>query len=355
MATSGTFTFGLATVDDIITDAFERIGVIPDLLVPQNARSAIRSLNFSLTSLLNRGLNLWTVQEEMLTLLPNQATYTLPDFTQDLLEVTLRQSVRNLNGTAFSSAGGTAANAFDGDSATACTQVGANGYISYQWASQFGISLVGIQSNTPQTYTLALEYSNDNINWFEGRQLAAQSFAAGDNVWFTIPAPTLGTYFRVRETGGATLDIQELYFNSQINDLVLTNLSRSEYMTLPQKTQTGRPSSFYLNRQINPTITLWLVPNTTYNNLFYTRVAAIQDAGQLTNSLDIPRRYLESITADLAYRLAVKHQKQAKMSADIIQMLKMDKDEQFELATKEDVEHVPLRIYGDYSTGYASL
>lgn len=352
MATSGTYTFGSLLQEQIITDAYERIGILPDLLTAQQIVSAARSINFLFVSWLNRGLNLWTVRQEMLSLVPNQATYTLPSETQDLLDVTLRTSNRNLGGTPFSSAGGVAANAFDGNSSTACTQTAPNGYISYQWGNQFGIQLVGIQSNVTTTYTLALEYSNDGIDWFVVRLLSAQTFTAGTNVWFTIPIPTLGTYFRVRETGGATLNIQELYFNSNLNDTVVTRISRSEYIALPQKNQTGRPSNYYIDRQINPFVTLWPVPDTNYNNLFYTRNISIQDAGQLTNNLDIPRRFFEAITAELSYRLALK---KPDLDLNKIQALKEVAEKEFDLATHEDTEKVPLRIYGDFMQGWTQV
>ena len=78
MATSGTYTFGSLLQEQIITDAYERLGILPDLLTAQQIISAERSINFLFVSWLNRGLNLWTVRQEMLSLVPNQATYTLP-------------------------------------------------------------------------------------------------------------------------------------------------------------------------------------------------------------------------------------------------------------------------------------
>lgn len=351
MSTSGTYNFSSPIVETIVNDAYERIGIIPDVLTSQQIQSAIRSINFTLTSWTNnyKGLKLWTVQQNMLSLNAGQATYNLPPYTIDILEAQLRTSTRNLGGTPFTSAGGNAANAFDGNPNTACTQTAPNGYISYTWTSaQYAIALVGIQSNVTTIYTLALEYSNDGTTWFPGSFPVAQSYPAGTNIWFVIPAPTLGTSFRVRETGGATLNIQEIYFNTMINDTVVTRNSRSEYEAIPNKNQIGRPSSFLVLRTINPTVTLWPAPNNIYNNLFFTTSMQIQDAGQLTSNVQIPSRFIEPLCADVSHRLAVKNEK-----VNLIDRLKAYSDAQFTIAAEEDRERVPLRIYGDYMQGWA--
>lgn len=348
MATSGTHNFQSPQSEEIITDAYERIGILGDDLTAQKIQTAQRSINFILSSWINRGLNLWTVKEEMLAIYQNQNTYELPEATSDVLEVTLRTSNRNLGGTAFASTG-IAQNAFDNNPQTACTQTAPNGNIGYTWTpTQYAIQMVGIQSNVNADYTLVFEYSNDNATWTSVRTLQTQSFPAGLIEWFVIQTPTLGSYFRIRETGGATLDIQELYFNTALNDTLVTRSSRYEYMSFPQKAQTGKPSSFYVKRLINPSIVLWPTPNSQFNNLFYTRVEMPQDIGAMTNTPDVPSRLLEPLTAALSYKLAYKEGKY-----DVAEVLKKDAIEEYIIAANEDRERVPTRIYGDYTQGWS--
>ena len=348
--TSGTYNFQSPQSEQIITDAYERVGIVPDLLTFQKIQTAQRSINFTLAAWINKGLNLWTVKREMLAIYNNQNTYNLPMATSDILEATIRTSNRNLGGTAFSSTG-VAQNAFDNNPATACTQTAPNGNIGYTWGqSQYAIAMVGVQSNATLTYTLVFEYSNDNINWIQVGAPIAQTYNQGIILLFVISVPTLGSYFRIRETGGATLNIQELYFNTALNDTIVTRLSRAEYIAIPQKNQTGRPTSFYVDRQINPVLILWPTPNTLYNNLFYTRVEMPQDIGSMTNTPEIPSRFLEALTANLAYRLALKEGK-----LDRVQILKALSDEEYNIAGQEDRERVPLRIYGDYMQGWTTI
>lgn len=352
MATSNTYNFGTSQSDQLIADAFERAGIRPDVVTGLQVQSAQRSINFILSEWINRGLNLWTVTQSMLNLVPNQSAYQLPIPTSDVLEATIRTSQRQLGGNPFSSSG-VAANAFDGNPNTACTQNAPNGWIAYNYGPciQYAIAMVGIQSNATLTYTLNCEYSNDNINWFTVLSIPAQEFAIGSNTWFVVPVPIFGQYFRIIETGGATLNIQELYFNTTLLDIPISRISREEYIDIPNKSQTGRPTSFWVDRQINPNIYIWPTPIQPYNNLFYTRVRMLQDIGTLINMAEIPQRFFDALTCGLAVRLAVKYNPQEK---DRLMVLKEEYKDAFDMAAREDTESVPLRIFGDYESGWTT-
>ncbi len=351
MATSGTYNFQTTKNINWIEDSLESIGVLPDLITPQMVRSLTRSANLILSQWTNTGPNLFQVKQEVLNLIANQATYLLPTATSTILECTLRTSARPLGGTAFSSAGGTAQNAFDSNAATACTQTSADGYISYNYGTNnnYPIQMVGIQSNTTTTYTLVGEYSTDNVTWTNSVTMTAQTYTAGVNVWFVVQVPTNAQYYRVRETGGATLSIQELYFNTTLYDTVMSPISRSEYIAYPTKNQQGRPTLYYLDRQINPTVTLWPVPIPPYSAMFYTRIRLIQDFGSLQNETEIPQQFF------MAFRDALKLEAALKYKAELVEQFTIEAKESFNAAARENRERVPLRIYGDNSSGWATV
>lgn len=352
MSTSGTYRFSSPQSEQIITDAYERIGIIPDALTDQQITTAQRSLNFILTSWINRGLNLWSVQQSMLALTQNQSSYQLPFDCIDILEATNRTSNRNLGGTPFSSAGGIAANAFDGNANTACTQNAPDGYISYSWGlARYAIAMVGVQSNETLTYRLEFEYSSDGINWFFVIGAVSQVYASGVIKWFVMPIPVPASYFRVREIDGATLNIQELYFNTTVKDTIITRQSRSEYVSIPNKSQTGQPTSFYVDRQIQPVVNIWPTPTAQYNNIYFTYTAISQDIGSMTNNPPVPSRFLESLCAALAFMLAIKNPQAVDLNK--AQILGALADKEYKFAAEEDTERVPLRIYGDYTQGWA--
>jgi hypothetical protein len=348
LALSGTYNFASTQSNALIDEAYRKIGIVPDLIVGEKLVSAQMSANLILSEWMNRGLNLWTLQEGMINLFPNQNSYQLPSYVSKLQVACTRTSIRQNSGTAFSSAGGIAQNAFDGNPATACTQTSPDGYISFNYGNNnlVSIQMVGIQSNSNTTYTPVCEYSNDNINWTLALSIPAQSFVIGQNVWFVIPDPTPAQYFRIRETGGATLNIQELYFNNIIQDIPMSEISHYEYWKLPFKNQTGRPTSFYVDRQISPILRIWPTPTAQFNNLFYTYERMMQDIGQQINSVEIPQRFYNAFVDNLALQLAVKY------SPDKISYLSDMAERSFTLAAKEDVQHVPIRIFGSYLSGW---
>lgn len=358
MATSGTYNFGTTRVNELVDDAYERIGLIPDLLTYNDLYTAQRTSNLIFLSWQNRGLNLWTVQQSMISLKQGQAAYPLPANTVNIEEAVIRTSNRNLGGTAFSSNGGVAQNAFSGNANLACTQNAPNGYISYYWgaSAQYAIQMVGVQSNSNQNYTLLFEYSLDNINWLTVGQPPQQLYPQGVNQWFVIEGPTNGVAFRVREIAGATLDIQELYFNNMLNDTQMSPKARQEYMMYSNKYAQGRPSIYYIDRQINPYVYIYLTPNSQFNNMFFTRKSLIQDIGSLQNTPQIPSRFFESYISSLAYFLAVKKQSDLQIPDTKIALLQQNADSSFAEAAQEDTEKKIVTIMiGDYSSGWGQI
>jgi len=125
--------------------------------------------------------------------------------------------------------------------------------------------------------------------------------------------------------------------NSSSVDFTLTQMSRSEYLTIPNKATTGQPSQYYFNRQVTPTITLWATPDASYTLVYY-YVRRIQDADTLINTTDAPFRFLPCMVAGLAYYLAIKK------APDRIQILKTLYEEEFQRAAAEDANSTPLKL-----------
>jgi hypothetical protein len=85
--TTATTDFNL-DLNAIVEEAFERCGV--ELRSGYDFRTARRSLNLLLLDWANRGINLWTIEEGSIPLVPSTATYDLPADTVDLLEHVIR-------------------------------------------------------------------------------------------------------------------------------------------------------------------------------------------------------------------------------------------------------------------------
>lgn len=90
------------------------------------------------------------------------------------------------------------------------------------------------------------------------------------------------------------------------NDRLILNISRDEYAAYPNKTQQGFPTVYWFNRQIDPVITLWPVPDVsaTYTLRLYNYVQ-IQDAIFAgTTTTNVPYLFYDVYVAGLAKRLA---------------------------------------------------
>lgn len=358
--TSGTYNFQSIQVELIIREAYERIGILGEFVESQKLESAKRSINLLLLEWINEGVNLWTLEYTYLPLIPSQAQYVLPINVSDLTQANLRTSDRQttLNGAASSNTtittdgmgGGIAAQAFDGNPLTACTQTVINGNISYDYGIDDSrqINFVGIQSNSNTLYSIVIESSLDLILWTPLLVVLPQNFITGVTLWLDIPTPRQARAYRIRETGGATLNIQEIYLNDNTLDTPITDISRYEYLTFPNKQLEGRPSVYYLNRKLPPPIlNLWPTPSNLYNCLQYSYIKMMQDVGDFyTNTVDVPSRFYPALIGGLSYQLAIKFR------PEIVGMLQADYKKSFMLAFQEDSESTPININGDYSGNY---
>ena len=127
--------------------------------------------------------------------------------------------------------------------------------------------------------------------------------------------------------------LEASYRNASNIDVPLTKINRSAYQALSNKTSTGQPTQYFVERFIDKiTITLYLTPGSSeagnYLNYYYTK--RIQDAGDYTNDADVPYRFVPCMLAGLAYYLAIK------FSPERIQALKLLYEDELQRALTED-------------------
>lgn len=115
---------------------------------------------------------------------------------------------------------------------------------------------------------------------------------------YTLPADTVDLIEHKLRTGTGT---------SQF-DYNLGRIGVSDYSSITNKNQTGRPTQIYIDRQVgSTTATLWPVPDTSYT-LVYWRLRRIEDPGSpASNTADVLPRYLTALIAALAADLAEKN------------------------------------------------
>jgi hypothetical protein len=150
-------------------------------------------------------------------------------------------------------------------------------------------------------------------------------------------------YTMFRSTGDGTSDATAVYGvddvleasfrNSSNVDTPLTKINRSAYQALSNKTDTGQPTQYFVQRFIDKvTITLYLTPGTSEAGKFinYYYVKRIQDVGDYTNATDVPYRFVPCMSSGLAYYLSIKH------APERTQELKLLYEDELQRALEED-------------------
>ena len=171
------------------------------------------------------------------------------------------------------------------------------------------------------------DWANRGLNrWTMAQTSTSLTSGTAD---YTLGADTIDILSAVIRTGTGTNQ----------SDISLSRLSRDGYISITNKNTTGRPTQFYVDRQINPIVKLWPTPDSadTYT-LVYDRLVRMDDADSAVNTLDVPFRFYPCLAAGLAYYLALKK------APERIQVLKAVYEEEFERAAAEDRDRATLSL-----------
>tara|TARA_R100000963_G_C4644545_1_gene108392 strand:+ start:2073 stop:2957 length:885 start_codon:yes stop_codon:yes gene_type:complete len=292
MATSGSTDFE-PDVAEYVEEAFERCGL--EVRTGYDLKTARRSINLMLADWANRGLNQWTIEETSISLATDVGNY--PGGT---LTITVGASG------SFS-----VAETITGSSSAATATI-----TSLPSATSMAITLpVGTFTNG-ETLTGATSAATTTLS-------AAVDFSSVRN----------------------TIDILSAVVTRDGTDYGIGRLSRDEYLNIPKKTQSGRPSQFYLDRLITPVLKLWPVPDGNTDIVKFDRLVRIDDADDYTNTVSVPFRFYPCFAAGLAYYLSIKR------APDRIQLLKGLYEEELTRAMTEDRDKASFSITPGLSYG----
>ena len=202
---------------------------------------------------------------------------------------------------------------------------------AYERIGMQGVSGYQLKGARRSLNILFQEWANRGLHYWE----------VGNNSLTLVADKATYTMFRSTDDGTSDAtaiygvdDILEASFRNASNvDTPLTKINRSAYQALSNKTSTGQPTQYFVQRFIDKvTITLYLTPGTSeagkFINFYY--VKRIQDAGAYTNDADVPYRFVPCMIAGLAYYLAIK------FAPERIQMLKMLYEDELNRALQED-------------------
>lgn len=289
MATSGTVGQTAIDVTSVIEHAYRRCGKLASTISSELQLSARENLYFLLSDLANRGLSLWCVQKQVLGVSTGQVQFPLQVGTVDVMTALYRTKT-DLTGDSLSGAG------YQG------LDLGAG--------NEAAVYNAAITFTTATNAALVLESSTDGSAWVQQAMFPGGVTVAA-NTWICTDAENAPVvrYWRVRDTSGALPAVGTLTFSTNPYEVPMSKLSNDEYAALPNKTfsvPTGSKSlQFWFDKQTTPRLWVWPSSQGNADQIVVWVQRHIQDVGALTNTLDVPQRWLESIILLLACRCAV--------------------------------------------------
>ena len=113
-------------------------------------------------------------------------------------------------------------------------------------------------------------------------------------------------------------------------DIEVDRISRAEYLNISQKSQTGTPVQYFLQRDTSaPTLFLYPTPDAADTFKYY-GLTKIQDAGDYNDQLEVPTRFIPCLTSGLAYYVSIKK------APERTALLKQLYEEEWQRASEED-------------------
>lgn len=257
-----------------------------------------------LSTMNKRNIALWAVQKQLVGLNAGLGDITTAVGNLDIYNGNIRQ-IQRIDGTATSSSG-TAANAYDQNLATVCTEVGiGNIDITFTTAGT-QLTTIGIMPAASGAWTFGL-WTNDGTGWAL-YQSVSTTVTAGKWLWYDFDGIDATNAFRIASTGTTSLVVAEIVCGNTPQEVPLAAVDRDTFTQLSNRTFLGRPTQYYWDRQIPaPILRIWPIPSTSFEQTYLLSLwiqRQLQDVGTMAQQIEIPDRWYLAIIADLARNLA---------------------------------------------------
>jgi hypothetical protein len=298
MTTTGTTLFNM-DFTEIAEEAWERAG--REMRSGYDLRTARRSMNLMTIEWQSKGINMWTMEQGIITLTPGLATYALPTDTIDLLEHVIRTG-----------------------SNTASTQA--------------DLTITRISVSTYATIPNKLQQARPIQVWIQrlsGETNPTNAVLDGA-ITSTATTITLNTVVGLAGAGFIRLGTEDIYY-TYVSGNTLGGVFRGQNNTTAAAQADG--TAVFVPQL--PAVTVWPTPdNSTTYQFVYWRLRRVQDAGAGVSTADMNFRFLPCLVAGLAYHIAIK----VPELMPRIEMLKQIYNETFEIAAGEDREKAAVRF-----------
>jgi hypothetical protein len=345
MAYSNTTGQTTINVDQLISYAFRDSGKTAEEMTPELVNAGKQALFYNLQNLSNLGVNLWLLENQLYGALTAQQQLYLPKTTIDVREANWVYVINSEASEYLPVANPDVALAFDQNLDTVATSTLGENFLGLEYSQAQPVFYVGWNGyaapNQTTIYNLAYEVSDDGVTWTTVQTFPQTTLADREWVYFNIETTPNHLYYRLSNTDALnTFSVRQIVFSTSQQVIPLARLNRDDYWNLPNKQfPSVRSLQYWFDRQIEPSMYLWPVPNNDFQMFQLLVEKQMQDVGSLTNEIYVPDRWITSVQASLSHKLSLQIP-----SVDIarIQYLETQADKLFMQASNEERDKSPI-------------
>ena len=344
MAYSNTTGNTKINVDQLISYAYRDAGITAEEMTPEYVDAGKQALFYNLQNLSNRGVNLWLLENKLVGAVTAQQYLTLPATTIDVRESNWVYIINSEADEYLPVANPDSPAVFAQNLDIVSTSTSGNNWFGLYYQGGQSVYYVGFNGYATgggtQTYNFAYETSTDGITWTTVLQLPETTLSDREWAYFPLSITPVNTFYRLRETVATTFSLRQIVFSTSQQVIPLARLNRDDYWNLPNKQfPSQRSLQFWFDRQIEPKMYLWPVPNNDFQMFQLLIEVQMQDVGMLTNELYLPDRWLNSVQSSLSHRLAMQL---PGIDLNRVQYLEGQADKLFLQASDEERDKSPI-------------
>jgi len=348
LAYSGTYNQTKINVDQLVSYAFRDAGKTAEEITPEYIDAGKQALFYVLQNSVNRGINIWLQEIVVLGAQTNQQVLPMPKNTVDVLEAnwiyivnpTFSQTLPVSNPNVYSLFDQTGNANLDLHATSTLT----DNYFGAAYSQGTRLFYVGFNAYAPlgvATYNLDFQVSNDGINWTTWESFPSVTLADRQWQYYSINTTETFYYYRIKNRSTTeTFSLRAMQFAQSQQVIPMARLNRTDYFSLPNKQfPSQRTLQYWFNRQIDPEMYLWPVPNNNFQAFSLIIECQPQDVGSLTNELYMPDRAIAYFQAALSHKLSMQLPGVDLARVGYLEKIALDLRTQFE---EEDRDKSPI-------------
>ena len=348
MAYSGTYNQTKVNVDELVSYAYRDAGKTSEEMTPEYVQAGKQALFYILQNSVNRGINIWLQEVVVLGAQTNQQVLPMPKNCVDVLEANWIYIVNPTFSSTLPTDNATVPVMFDQNANADLNEHGtstlAKNYFGAAYSQATRLFYVGFNAYAPSgsaTYNLDFQVSDDGVTWTTWESFPEVTLEDRKWQYYGINTTQAFNYYRLNNrTTGSTMSMRAIQFAQSQQVIPMARLNRTDYFSLPNKQfPSQRTLQYWFNRQIDPEMYLWPVPNNNFQAFSLILECQPQDVGSLTNELYMPDRALNYFQAALSHRLAMQLPAVDLQRVTYLEKLALDARTQFE---EEDRDKSPI-------------